>query len=229
MLAIRDHGVDDYTSLRDMDASDVGVIDDTDQACLDDLGHYLVETGKWHRFAIWLLHKHFEPEPSEVFVESVDVAARRTRTTLRDRSDAFTATAVRFEGCSETFGVVGMEFADTADFAGVRPFGDDDRSDLAGIGRLLQLHGKADRFGVRLIRNPLQLTAEEVLLETCDMSGRTLQCRVGTRAEVGADHRLVDTTWQWEPVVDETGTTARQACYVTCLTGDENHNILHSP
>ena len=61
MLTMRDHDVEDYVALRDMDATDVGVLSEDDRACLDELGHYLVLTDAFERFAIWLLHKHFEP------------------------------------------------------------------------------------------------------------------------------------------------------------------------
>ena len=61
MLQIRDHGVEDYAALLDMDATDVGVMTEDDRACLDELGEYLVTTESWQRFAVWLLHKHFEP------------------------------------------------------------------------------------------------------------------------------------------------------------------------
>jgi hypothetical protein len=41
MLQIRDHGVEDYAALFDMDATDVGVMTEDDRACLDELGEYL--------------------------------------------------------------------------------------------------------------------------------------------------------------------------------------------
>ena len=61
MLRIRDHGVDDYTALRNIGTTDVGVLRDDDRACLDEIGHFLVLHDEWHRFAIWLLHKYFDP------------------------------------------------------------------------------------------------------------------------------------------------------------------------
>ena len=79
MLTMRDHGVEDYTALDHMDASDVGLLNDEDRACLTELGDYLVTTGAWQRFGIWLLHKHFEPDPGEVFVEQAVQSPRMTR------------------------------------------------------------------------------------------------------------------------------------------------------
>jgi hypothetical protein len=82
VLTLRDHNVEDYAALRGMDTTDVPVLDDADRACLDELGHYLVSTDAWRRFAIWLLHKHFEPAAGEVFMERAITAPRGTQTTL---------------------------------------------------------------------------------------------------------------------------------------------------
>ena len=53
MLLIRDHGVEDYTEVLDMDATDVGVLSEDDRACLDELGEYLVTTESWQWFAVF--------------------------------------------------------------------------------------------------------------------------------------------------------------------------------
>ena len=52
MLTIRDHGVDDYAELADMDASNVGVLTQDDRDCIQQLGDYLVSADAWQRFAI---------------------------------------------------------------------------------------------------------------------------------------------------------------------------------
>ena len=53
MLLIRDHGVEDYTEVLDMDTTDVGALSEDDRACLDELGEYLVTTESWQRFAVF--------------------------------------------------------------------------------------------------------------------------------------------------------------------------------
>lgn len=121
MLSVRDHDVDDYAALRDMDSTDVGVLTADDQACLDELGRYLILTGAWRRFAIWLLHKHFEPEPGEVFIERAIASPPQVWTTPVERAavapNALTATALRFSGA----GLVGTGFARPADFGNTGP------------------------------------------------------------------------------------------------------------
>src|SRR6185312_5417476 len=135
MLTMRDHGVEDYAALPDMDATDVGELRDDDRACLEELGQYLVSTNAWQRFGIWLLHKHFEPTPGEVFVEHTMRAPRRTATAPMMRS-AFTeqglsTTAIRFDdSISSGVGIVGMEFVKPDDFGDTSPLSDDDEAVL---------------------------------------------------------------------------------------------------
>ncbi len=223
MLTIRDHGVKDYIALRDMDATDVGMLSEDDRACLDELGDYLVSTDAFQRFAIWLLHKHFEPDAGEVFAESVITAPRGTQTTpvARCSAQGLNATSMRFDpDVSSGVAVIGMEFADPGDFGSTSPLRADDETALAGIAQRLRAHRKTERFGVRLIRNPLGLKENEVLVETCDLARRSLDCSVGERDNLGS---TVETSWQWEPSLSKTGPKVKQRCMSSC-TMDSNNN-----
>jgi hypothetical protein len=228
MLTLRDHNVEDYATLRDMDATDVAVLDEADRACLDELGDYLVATDAWQRFAIWLLHKHFEPAAGEVFVESVITAPPGTQTTLVKRCAAqmLNATSMRFDPeVSSGVGVIGMEFADPVDFGATSSVNDDDEAVLSGIAERLQAHGKTERFGVRLIRNPLGLLEDEVLVELCDLANRTLHCSVDDRAGVSPGS-TVETTWQWKPSLSKRGPKVGRYCMMMCgADPDGNHYI----
>jgi hypothetical protein len=217
VLTLRDHTVEDYAALRDMDTTDVAVLHEADRACLDELGHYLVSTDAWQRFAIWLLHKHFEPAAGEVFVESVITAPRGTQTTPVERccAQGLNATSMRLDpDVSCGVGVIGMEFADPADFGSTSSVSADDEAILTGIAERLRAHGKTERFGVRLIRNPLGLAENEVLVETCDITHRTLHCSVGERDGVG--NNTVETSWQWKPSLNKTGPKVKQYCMGQC-------------
>jgi hypothetical protein len=231
MLTMRDHGVEDYAALPDMDATDVGVLGEDDRACLEELGRYLAASDAWQRFGIWLLHKHFEPAPGEVFVERAIDAPRGTQTTLIDRSalpgPALSTTAVRFDGSVRSgVGLIGMEFARPADFGDTSPLSDDDEAVLAGIGERLAAHGKTERFGVRLIRNPLGLSEGELLHETCDSADRTLQCTVSERGARPAD-TVVETTWRWRVVQGKAEPAVMGECTATCSRVGEGHDIAH--
>ena len=222
-LTLREHNIADYAALRDMDSTDVAVLNDADRACLDELGRYLVSTDTWQRFAIWLLHKHFAPTGGEIFVESVSTAARGTETRPIERCSADLAvTSMRFDPEFSGLGVIGMEFS--ADLGHTVPVGDDDGAVLAGVAKRLRAHGKTERFGVRLIRDPLGLREDEVLVETCDITHRRLRCSVERRAGVHIDS--IETTWLWKPSLTPAGPAVMQYCSMMCgYDGNGNHYI----
>ena len=214
---MRDHNVADYLTLPDMDTTEVAVLDDGDRACLDELGRYLVSTGAWRRFAIWLLHKHFELDTREVLVESVSAAPRGTQSSPVGREFARDVNAISMRFDPDTrfgVGLVGMEFAGPGGFGCASPVNRGDEAVLSGVARRLRAHRKTERFGVRLIRNPLGLNATEVLIETCDIASRTLRCTVGERGATRAAE-AVETTWQWKPGLHATG-PAMQYCPMMC-------------
>jgi hypothetical protein len=224
MLILRDHNVEDYAALRDMDATEVAVLDEADRACLEELGNYLVSTDAWRRFAIWLLHKHFEPDPGEVFMEMATTAPRGTLTTLVQHRLAWglKPTSMRFDpDVSSGVGVIGMEFAHPADFGSTSAINHDDEAVLAGLAERLRAHGKTERFGVRLVRNPLGLSENEVLVETCDIDHRTLHCSVSERDGLA---NTVETTWQWKPSPGKSRPEVVMSCQRMCgYSGDGSH------
>src|SRR5437763_4860560 len=215
-----------------MDATNVGVLTDDDRACLNELGAYLVSTDAWQRFAIWLLHKHFEPAPGEVFVERTITQPPQTHTGPIERTALSTtslrATALRFDaGVSAGIGLVGMEFAAPADFGSTSQLNRDDETVLAGLAERLQSQSKTGRFGIRLVRNPLGLSDNDVLLETCDLYGRTLHREVIDRGDIPSQG-TIETTWQFKPVIIKTRPTVTMACRSTCtsvcLTASGTHH-----
>jgi hypothetical protein len=221
-LTLRGHNVEDYAVLRDMNTTDVAVLDDDDQACLDELGEYLISTDAWRRFAIWLLHKHFEPAAGEIFVERTVVARRGTETTLVKRccTQGLNVASMRFDpDVSSDVGVIAMEFADPADFGSTRSVSSGDEEVLAGIAERLRTHGKTLRFGVRLIRNPLGLMENEVLVETCDVKNRILRCTVAERDVQAANS--IETNWEWETSFSKFGLTAKRFCSSVCQFDDD--------
>jgi hypothetical protein len=233
MLTMRDHGVEDYVALRDMDATDVGELTEDDRTCLEQLGQYLVDVDASERFAMWLLHKHFEPAPGEVFVERALAGPRRTETTLVERSeypdDALCATAIRFDdGVGAEVGVVGMEFSAPDDLGCASPLSAADGAVLAGIFERLQAHGKTERFGVKLIRNPLGLSERELLLETCDSIERALYCDVIYRGAIPADATVVETTWKYRLVHGQTKPIVMQDCTAGCVSVPGGHDVGHA-
>jgi hypothetical protein len=233
MLTLRDHGVQDYEALRHMDTTDVGDLSDDDRACLAELGEYLSGTEAWQRFGIWLLHKHFEPQPGEVFVEHSMQSPRRTETAPAMRAGfaatGLSTTAFRFDDSpSDGVAVVGMEFAEPDDFGDTEPLCDDDEEILTGICERLKAHDKIERFGVRLIRNPLSLTENELLHETCDSATRTLHCTVGERDVMLANRDTIQTAWKWRVVSNGVHAVVMQDCTAGCVRVGEGHDVAHT-
>lgn len=223
MLNVRDHDVEDYTTLRDMDKTDVGVLSDDDRACLDEIGRFLVEAGAAERFALWLLHKHFEPSQGEVFIERSFTAPRRTETTLVARAaygpEALHATAFRFDdsvSAEAGVGVIGMEFAESDELGSVRPLSADDEEVLAGVAERLAAHGKIERFGLKLIRDPLDMLEQEVLFETNDTSLRTLYCDVSDRDAIPTGSTITETSWRYRVVDGEGESIVMKECVSIC-------------
>ncbi|OBG88950.1 hypothetical protein A5698_02580 [Mycobacterium sp. E136] len=216
MLTIRDHQIDDYADLKDMDASDVGVLSDEDRECLAELADYLVTSGGSERFAVWLLHKHFLPADGEVFVERAIVRPPQTHTTPIARSafssDGLQATSIRFDTkVTSGVGLIGMEFAGPADFGPAAPIRAEDEAVLAGLAERLIARDKIDRFGVRLIRNQLGIADKKDLMETCDKPHRSLHCTVIDKADVPVDS-AIETTWLAKATTVEDGATASTFC-----------------
>jgi hypothetical protein len=233
MLTMRDHDTEDYAALLDMDATDVGVLTDEDRACLAELGQYLVDSGADQRFAVWLLHKHFEPAEGEVFVERALTERRRMETTLIARATrpgpALHPTALRFETVAGAgVGVIGMEFAEPGDLGGAKPVGAADEAVLSGLAERLRAHGKLERFGVKLIRNPLDLLEQELLLETCDVSQRELYCDASARSAIPADGTIIETTWRYRLVQGQTKAEVMQDCTAGCVSVPGGHDIGHA-
>jgi hypothetical protein len=230
MLQIRDHGVADYAALLDMDATDVGVLSDDDRACLAEIGEYLAATEAWQRFAVWLLHKHFQPFEGEVFVERALRQEVRTETTLVDRSgaQALRPMGIRFAAeAGADLDVIGMEFAESGDFGSTAPLDDDDEAVLAGIAERLRDYGKIDRFGVKLVRNPFRLSEGQLLLETCDSATRTLRCDVKSYDAMPGDVRIVETAWQWKVVAGGARPVLMQNCVAGCIAVGDSHDLKH--
>jgi hypothetical protein len=233
MLSVRDHGVEDYRTLPHMDTTDVGDLNEDDRACLEELGQYLVTTEAWQRFGTWLLHKHFEPSAGEVFVERTVREPRKTETTPIERSvfaqQGLSTTAIRFDdAAADGVAIVGMEFAQRDDLADAAPLGDHDETVLAGIVERLRAHDKVERFGVRLIRNPLALTENEMLHETCDSTTRTMTCTVGERDAMLADRATIQTAWRWRLVQGGTDQIVMQDCTAGCVRVGEGHDLAHT-
>ncbi|MGD9545744.1 MAG: hypothetical protein AB7F41_03890 [Methylocystis sp.] len=176
MISIAHHTELDYANLPHIDADGVGRLDHCDLACLDELGEFLVAVEASERFGVSLLHQHFAVRDGEMMVETVDGEAGLIRLRPERADESAQPILVRFsEADDRGNGLVALEFA--LNLGGVAPITSNDAQVLDGVRAILQRHAKLDRFGLRLIHDPLSAGLSSMLLETCDSRARILTCR----------------------------------------------------
>jgi hypothetical protein len=76
------------------DLRDVTPLDEADLACIAELREVLVRHGRLRRFALQLVHKHFEVAPHEVLVEYSDPVARELRLRVEARAGSVAQQAI---------------------------------------------------------------------------------------------------------------------------------------
>ena len=98
---------------------------------------------------------------------------------------------------------------------------------MAGIADRLRAHGKIDRFGVKVIRNPLGLSERDLLVEPCDTANRTLRRDVIARDAASADLTFIETRWRWRLGEGETQPEVMQECSAGCVAVGESQDLRH--
>jgi hypothetical protein len=216
MLNIRKHRFEDYARLPNIDAAGVGDLDQSDLACLDEVGDNLVAAGRHERLGLTLLHNHFPVGDDETLVEEIDIVEKvLTLRPKRNSAQRLTATSVCFESTDNQRAdqLIGLEYAEITVLSGVKPFDATDREIITQIGRIILNHGKIRRFGIRLLHDPLNV-ADCILLETSDVTNRILTSRPMTVDEV-ALRESIPTVFSWR-LLGEHG-EADQVITQTCM------------
>jgi hypothetical protein len=228
MLRIHRHGVEDYEQLSHIATGDLGILSVDDRECLREVGNFLAATDAWKRFALWLLHKHFEPQDTELFFERVIFDEKRTETSPVCRSRITkhaSPVAIRFRDDSGPAPrVVGLKYANLHPREPTAALDDRDEPVLAGIAHRLGAYEKLDRFGVRLIRSALAIMPSEIMFESCDSRTRTMHCHVASRTEVPADVATIETAWRWR-LVGANRPVVIQDCTACCSRAVEEHDL----
>jgi hypothetical protein len=202
MIDIRAHTKTDYADLPDIDSPAMEALDDSDWECLDEIGGLLIAKGVNDRFGITLLHSHFPVSDSEIMVEEPRPGERAF--TLRPVEDhaagADDRVAINLEFGSgrddRALPMIGLEFIRSEALNGIAPVSDSDARVLRDVREVLERRDRLRRFGVGLLHDAIGLKESEVLLETCDLSTRALNCIAAGRE----DKRVrsgVETTWSW--------------------------------
>jgi hypothetical protein len=178
-IAVRRHDSKDIANFPHIDAPGVGALTVDDQTCLNELGECLVSKAAHDRFGVILLHSHFPIEEGETIFEEPLADERLVKVKpIRNAHPDLVPVNFRFD--DDTFSseprLVGLHYLASGQLKGVRPVNDGDRTILSQLREVLSAHDKMERFGLRLLHEPFG--REVSLLETCDMDGRVLTCRV---------------------------------------------------
>lgn len=235
-IDIRCHDSRDYAMLRDMEGSDVGVLDASDRDCLDEIGALLVRRVAHHRLGIALLHRHFHVTDDEMLVETFNADDRRVE--IRPfvhgafHDDQIAPVTVRFTavpGDAGRLDLIGMEYLHQSEENRCEAFDASDAACLADIRRILARRDKLDRFGVRLIHNPVNWRDDEVLFEESDVAGRVLSFEVGARGDPRV-RKSVETFWVWDAVTTSSGDLiAVTHCPAKCKRFCQKTGLGHDP
>lgn len=109
------------------------------------------------------------------------------------------------------------------DIDDVEPFSEErDGALFKELREVLFKHDAAARFGISLLHRHFDMKSYERLVETCDVSTRTLTLRP-ISGELPADAALMQTNWRFDP----TGQSPVQLCYVDCLKTGKTHKGIH--
>lgn len=118
--------------------------------------------------------------------------------------------------------MLALAYRDLPDIDAVTPLNEDDFACLAAIREVLAQHGRLDRFGVTLMHGHFPIGEDEVLVESCDDTARTLTMTIHP-AEVLKQGNLVQTAWR---LSDGASLAAcRNACVVSGGTHHRNKHI----
>lgn len=110
-----------------------------------------------------------------------------------------------------------MQFARLPDISEVRPLSDSDEACMTEIAAVLRRHGCLDRFGVTLLHKHFPVADEEVLVESCDVAGRTLTIKPVPKSELdGLDY--TETSW------DLATGKPQMACVCVKMGKDHQHH-----
>ena len=242
MIDIRAHSKSDYAALPDIDSPMMNANDQSDLACLDEIGELLIAKGANNRFGVTLLHSHFPIGDNEIVVERPHASERKF--TLRPlegcEMEGVDHVAINLQFCSggdnRALTAIGMEFIRSEALAGVAPVSANDALVLRDVRDVLERRNLLRRFGVSLLHDAIGLGDSEILLETCDLSSRTLHCVAAGRDDDRVSNGI-ETTWSWSvPAV--AGATApeatrlcRRQCTRVCLTpaGGSHQSGGHEP
>lgn len=97
----------------------------------------------------------------------------------------------------------------------VSPLDAADQACMSDLRRVLETHGKLQRFGLTLLHDHFSIGGDEVLLEECDVDSRTLTIRPVKEAAL-ENAQVIETNWRLDTM--ESLAACQQVC-IACSDG----------
>ncbi len=197
-IRILPHSSNDYAML----PKRVRQISVKERECLDELGALLFEQGMQERFAISLLHRHFNYSDEELcFVTSnADRQSLTVSPVKRDELEGHSITAIscRFVQGDESapLKMIGLEYAPISDLGEVAPISESDTACLEGLYRILVRNNAVNTFGVVLRHIDPRFIENLEWMENSDHSIRTSVRTLMPPLEIPKED-VSTSNWSW--------------------------------
>ena len=109
-----------------------------------------------------------------------------------------------------------MQFSYLPDIKDVSPLSDHDSEVMKDLTEVLRKHGALNRFGVTLLHSHFPVNDDEILVESCDVEGRTLTIQPVPKQELDG---ITYTTTSWH-----LGTGVPQMACICVKFGDDHQH-----
>lgn len=114
----------------------------------------------------------------------------------------------------------GLQINELPDISAVAEFNALDTACLTELREVIRRHGLTQKFGIALLHRHFELADDEVLLETCDVEGRSLLTRPVRRSEIQAGQNV---TTLWKFVADGEAVDSERECEQVCPMHGTKH------
>lgn len=197
-IRIQPHSWLDYKMLPNR----LGRVSEKERKCLDELGAILVEHRLNQRFAISLLHRHFEYSDEELcFVtSSPDRQCLTVSPARRSELEGQSITPISFrfvqDGEDDPLKLIGLEYAPVSDLGDTPPISEDDAACLEALHRVLVRHDAVNIFGVVLRHITARSTENLEWLEDSFHATRISVRRLMNPSEIPKEN-VGTSNWAW--------------------------------
>lgn len=114
-------------------------------------------------------------------------------------------------------------YAQMPDIDDVEPLSEKDEACIREVRNVLAKHGYLKRLGICLLHDHFEIGDDEVLLETCNVDGKTLTLKPVKKSRL-ENESVVETSWRLdtgglgEPIT---------SCRTACLSSPKGHSQSH--